>query len=199
MKHIYTFGCPRSGTTYLWKLCRTVFAETAWGVDRIKEGNAIHPCNFDKGLLGLASLNNPVLVRIYRDPVDVFESFYGKRSELSANPWHGVNDDERIYQFIENERRNVAFQKAWYERVKPDWPLRLVEVAYEDLHTREGRLAFAEAMGQHVGDNLANNLWRGVDETWGSVPSREGRLSLGITESLLPEGMAERIRERICE
>jgi len=199
MRHVFTFGCPRSGTTYLWKMMRQLNSDTLY-VDRIKEANPLHPCNSRDGLLGLAAqFPDAVFVRIERDPVDVFESFYGKRSELSKNPWHGVNDEERIYEFIINERINTRRQRMKHQKDKPDWPFNLIEIVYEDLHTRGGQTRVVKDVYRHLGPKASFFVESHLAETWMKVPSREGRLSLGITESLLPGGMADEIRERVNE
>lgn len=212
---IYTFGCPHSGTTWLWKTMLAAAGHSDGGkpsasVYRITESNPIHPCLSDTGLHGLAMLEvgapeRVILMRIVRDPVQIFESFYAKRVKGHDAYMKGVNDDDRIYDFILNERRNVRKQvdryteyaDRWEKEGERGWPFRLVTVHYDDLSDQESVNAWTLRVGNAVGDVvIARSLNRLVKETWMKKPVRNGRLQMGITESLLPDGMAEEIRER---
>lgn len=226
MTHLYAFGCPHSGTTYLWRLLQWIGAEYNRQVDdrrleymeaievfRLTEANPIHPCIGVRGLLGLAMSvvgteprTKVVLVRIVRDPVQIFESFYAKRLPEHGAYMQGVNDDERIMEFIVTERANVIHQKKDYEIFKEEWdakrkahrgwPFNLVEVQYEALDTNLGQVSFADRLDALVpGIGQYTRIY--LADSWKTKPIRHGRLKMGITETLLPPGLKENI-EKLC-
>lgn len=186
MKHVFTFGCAKSGTTYLWKLMQQISGEQH--VERIIETNPLHPINSESGLLGLALLfrTDHVIIRIHRDPIEIFEAYYALRQPQARNGlWH-QNQDDIIFRYIENERRSVQLQKE----AERNHPFNLEEIQYWEF---EDAAAVAEKLEPYL---PGRNIEEKIRETWMKEPSREGRLSMGITESLVPEEMKEEIRER---
>jgi len=217
MTTLFAFGCPHSGTTYLWRSLqavaeianeRTTCASCRTQVYRITESNPLHPCLSPNGLISLAMMavgaNGPiVLVRIIRDPVDIFESFYAKRQPGHGAYMKGVNDDERIFDFIEQERTNVRrqkeryaeFKKAWTEKGKRGWPFHLIEVKYEELDDERKRIEFCAELGAHA-KGVGEILHTYLADTWKKKPIRHGRLKMGITKTLLPKGLKAEIVTR---
>lgn len=200
IRNVFTFGCPHSGTTYLWKMIDEIFrpaiAKNEVVVTRIKEANFVHPCRSTEGLIGLSQLlDGSLFIRIVRDPVEIVESFYAKRDARSKNPFRGVNDDDRIIEFIESERINVDRQIRFAK--EHDIPFRLIEVSYEQLGTGTGKRDFADALVKEIPvvPNLFSETVGYLKKTWNVVPAREGRLSLGITERLASDEMRSRARE----
>jgi hypothetical protein len=179
---------------------------------RLIESNPVHPCLSKNGLHALAMMEvgrwtttQIIMIRIVRDPIEIFESFYSKRVEGSPVYMRGVNEDERIFDFIITERTNTRIQKEryvefrteWDERGKRGWPFRLIEVQYEALDTNLGKVSFSDKIDAHV-PGLGADVRMYLEDTWKKKPIRHGRLSQGITESLLTTELKEEIRCR-CE
>jgi hypothetical protein len=146
---VFSFGCPRSGTTFIQSVLN---AGDGYHYNKIGEGDRLHPCNSRDGLINLCQLyrrRGVLFVRTVRDPVAIFNSFYGARHLVSTHQTHGLslygianNDDERIYKFIESERDSVKEQMSDAYGPTPSRPSiqsRVITVEYEKLSDQEYR------------------------------------------------------------
>ena len=183
---VFTFGCPHSGTTFLWRMMRDVLQhDDTCEVFRLREG-PLHPINSDVGLHGLAYQfsdigDRVVFVRIVRDPVQIFESFAAKA--LRPNGTAGVTGDEEVFRCIRNERFNTRAQLDSIMVGSRIVDMHVVTFRYEDMQAAVMPIESKLGVGRAVTEYLA--------EHWMQTPSRVGRLSMGIKESLLtPERIA---------
>ncbi len=202
MNRIFSYGCPRSGTTVMQR----VLQNGDFDALKIREGDRLHPCQSAYGLIALCQLyraDNVVFIRTMRDPVAIFESFYAGRviPKMSRPPITGMVrmmdklgkvSDERIYAFIEKECANTKtqIQKA----KKLPWRFQLVQVQYDDLFSEKEQDRFLTDLSHYIGD--VRTIRKAITSLWGKKPVREGRMSAGIKESLLPEGMKQEIEDR---
>jgi len=179
---------------------------------KIREGDILHPCNSDNGLVSLAQLYRDgytvLFVRTVRDPVDIFESFYavnylhkkrlGGQHKPGMAPLLGKmtknmmeNTDEKIFEYVLNDHFHTEKQKNLYQ----PWPFNLIEVGYKALHTEEGQREFISRLAI-AGEERQVRIGRNMKDIWGVKPVREGRMSHGMTESLLSDDLKEEIKRR---
>ncbi len=173
---------------------------------KIREGDRLHPCQSNYGLISLAQLfrnDSVIFIRTVRDPAAIFESFYAARiiPGMTRPPVQGMIrmqhnlgmvTDERIYQFIVKERANTEAQIQKAEKLP--FRFQLIQVQYDELFFEPGQDRFLADLSHYIGD--VRHVREAVKRLWGKSPVREGRLSAGIKESLLPEGMKQEIEER---
>ena len=99
---VINYGCPRSGTSFVDNMLE---AGTGYFHTKLREFDHLHPVNSDDGLWNLASVFSKrflLFVRIVRNPIDIFESWYHRKGECIG--------DKQMYTWIENESVNTALQ-----------------------------------------------------------------------------------------
>jgi len=171
---IFSFGCPRSGTTFI----EEAFSYLPIHTQKIHEGSSLHPCQSDTGLLTLQDIyrNRKILfIRTFRDPIQIFESFRAMDGTV------GKQKDERIFDFIETEHKNFRKQKLD----------NCVEIDFDALSTETHKEYIAHRIGLRV---LDKGRIKNVLNKYGHNPIRKGRLSMGITESLLTDEEKQEIK-----
>ena len=202
MIKLFSYGCPRSGTTAM----QHVLTGCVTDYQKIREGDLLHPCRSDSGLLSLAQLyrdgHTVIFIRTIRSSIEIFESFYAMLhfnktgvagpSATKMVKRMSVNTDERIFEYILNEHRNTDAQKAHGY----PWPFNIVEAGYRMLNLPYGRRGFYDDIQPLVGEGIAERIFRKMAEIWGKEPVREGRMSHGLTKSLLSDDLKAEIRER---
>lgn len=206
---IFSFGCPRSGTTFVQDvLCRLdVGGDVIY--QKIAEGDQLHPCQSKDGLLGLAQLyrsDHVVFVRSVRKPTAILESFLAARkiaSESGRIERIAANSDERIFRFIKDERDHVRYQTQRHAQMKRKaakagrqfWPFQVVTFDYDRMHDPTARAYFMSNVLDlmHSSDVYALNRAGRILDTFGqrSGAVRTGRLSEGITEPLATPAQLE--------
>lgn len=174
---IFNWGCPRSGTTFI----EEAFSYLPIHTQKIHEGNPLHPCKSDNGLITLQDLyrNRQVLfIRTFRNPIEIFESFRAMDGSV------GKQNNEKIFDFIRTEYENYHKQKNKISCVEIDFDLLGTggaEYRVERSHTIDARIGISDK-------KILNCL-----NKHGYNPIRKGRLSMGITKSLLTEKEKEEI------
>ena len=179
MRMIFTFGCPRSGTTFLWKAARTLGHDAL--VIRVPETRLAHPRRTRDGLVELVrtfAVHKVLLIRIVRHPLDIVESVLaGRRLDFPTGSL-GRRTDERICRMIIEE------SESWAEQLPllvGEENCTVVEARYEALATEEGMKRLVRAVRAFVGkDARGLKDFRTFLDTFGRVPVRMGRLELGI-------------------
>lgn len=176
MKVVVTFGCPRSGTTFMEYL----FAGGSYLPIKLTEGNLLHPCKSDNGLYMIKVLfhkHKVLFIRSIRNPYEIYNSFRAARQDHYSNDGVGRNSDERIFKFIHNESNNVLAQKHWFEKHKVEYDL--IEVKYESLSTPAGQTEFLSKVGKFITNPTDKLMLSRKIKTFGVKPVREGRLQHG--------------------
>ena len=183
---VISFGCPRSGTTFLARCLSPLLGVFAF---HLPDGGKLHPCKSREGLIQLDALfwsHRAIFVRIYRSPLDIVESFLALR-ELKPDIARARDSDQRIIRWITNEHANVAEQRPVLRTHQKNWePHHLVEVKYEALAGDKGRRAFAETLGALLPRRRANQQ-RLLDqlETFGDKPANLGKLKARMSGSVM--------------
>ena len=207
---IFTYGCPRSGTTFVQRLFANLGAE--YVVEKIREGDKAHPCQTDTGLLMLAQLfrdRNVVFVRSVRSPLGIFESFYAaKHIHETTGSLGGLagNTDERIRKFILDERNNTSTQVLEHSMLVERegvnaatlGRLDIVEFDYDTMRDRSVQHEFIANVCEHVHAGGRSGLsrllsTRLLDFGDAGAAARRGRLSERITKSLVPQKLKDEI------
>lgn len=163
---IFNFGCPRSGTTFI----EEAFSYIPIHTQKIAEGNPLHPCISDSGLIALQDLyknRKVVFVRTFRDPGEIFESFRAMDGSI------GKQDNKQIYLFIQSENHNFHKQKK---------EIKFIEIDFDKLKSEEYRVDISTRIGREVG--ICSHFLNALNK-YGHNPIRKGRLSMGITKSSL--------------
>ena len=191
---IFNYGCPRSGTTFLDKMMFSGITPSY----KIQEASPIHPIHSDMGLLGLAMifyLQPVVFIRIKRNPVDIFESYYCARLGKSRNKGlkKATNDD--VFRFIDNERRHTTQNRILLDiyRNKHNLEIYFVEIDYDKLHDDNYAKQIHNTLKNITGEDYYYDY---IKKVFGKKSVREGRMSLGIKDSLVPDDIKELIKER---
>ena len=194
---VIAFGCPRAGTTFLQKAVEGLSGAFAF---KMAEWTPLHPCKSDRGLLDISRLFSTrelILVRIYRDPLEIAESFLAARTKKAGDKFLGIarHTDREVSKYICDESENVFRQKALLRERKNT---RLIEVRYESLATSEGRKKFTAALAPFSrGEGFRKTL-----DTFGKRPVRAGRMTLGLgrvstkNERLYFESRLKEVRKR---
>ncbi len=172
MRLIFSFGCPRSGTTLL----KTILGDVTDSHQKISEGSPFHPCQSDLGLLDIRRLfrdHETKFVRIVRDPMQVAESFVAARSDVFGDEMEGLrkHSDQKVVEFVLGEFYGVNVQR---EALGDS----LVELSY-DMMSNEEYPAYAEE------ESGIEGLARAIRDRWGQ-PVRPGRLSHGVEVEMTP-------------
>ena len=167
-----SFGCPRSGTTWMRKVCERMDKVLAW---KLSENAPLHPCHSANGLLHLVeSLHKRrlVMIRTVRNPLEIAESFAAARTKKlrSKTPGLARNSDWDVVNWIRSESDGYWLQAE---------DLDVIEVRYEDMGDPKKRDAVAVKVAKIIGTDEAAHFRRGLD-TFGGSPARVGRLSEGI-------------------
>lgn len=184
MPVVLTFGCPRSGTTYMAKSM-----ECLNGVEtqKLKEIARLHPCLSRDGLLRLSEVfceTRLVLVRTVRHPLDVVRSFYALR-KIEERGGVGRNGDQRIYHFIrsESESTNEQIQRIRYDKPWCLYDVHVIEAKYECLADPDARIGFIRDLCELLPNERENRqaLENHFKATFGKreAAAREGRLKSG--------------------
>lgn len=188
------YGCPRSGTSYLKILLKNGIGFMS---DKIREADRVHPCRTKYGLAYTAQLlrdQKLLLVRIVRNPIDVFESFYAWR----LNPDRPTQSDERIYKFIRNESDNTQHQLTGEKII---WPITLEKIKYEDLAHKAGQEEFVNRLCTYIPypEKNRKKLCAYLYETFGKVSCRWGKLAAGMKEQLVSDSKRKEIYKELRE
>jgi len=185
--YVFSFGCPRSGTTFLQYVLNQ---GRGYYHAKITENMNFHPGNNPNALYHindmLGHMGDQVLfVRIKRNPIDIFESFHAARLEDSVNRGLKDNTDEMIYDYIEHESIGV-------DHIKREFPqLNLIEVKYEDLGDYIKRKEFLSKLCKFLpkgNEGVIKIALNDFDKQF----VREGKKSRNITRKLLS---ADKIKE----
>lgn len=210
---IFTFGIPRSGTTFAQRWLMSLPPEMAHVV-KIAEHSSLHPWNSDDGLISLRHLyaDRPVLfVWIWREPENVFRSFHTAKyvkqtghKEQIETPMKGIlgiaeNSNKKVFRFIDVITANAEKQNG--ALIGKNIMVRILKVQYgklgESNYQAEVSRNIALALkrkDEKIGREI---LYRYLKNHYGKKPVREGALSHGLIGKVeLPEGLKRKIRER---
>jgi hypothetical protein len=159
-------------------------------IEKIQEGSAIHPMNSNYGVIGLAYVfyENPItFVRIKRNPIDIFESFYATRLDGVKNQKLKRSTDEDVFRYIDNERDSVEVQKMRLDEYKDVHNLNIefIELDYDKMNVQP----LVERFNKRSFNEFHNEYWL-------KKPVREGRISAGIKHSLIPDKIMEELKKR---
>jgi len=174
---IISFGCPRSGTTFLARCLSSLVGVFAF---HFPDGAKLHPTKHNDGLIQLDALfwhHRTIWVRIVRHPLDIAESFLALRM-VTPEGARAKDSDPQIVRWIVNEHKHVRVQRKLLQLQDPAWePHHLIEVRYEDLAQAKGREAFAEELTALLPRRDANPKIL-LDElaTFGVKPANMGKL-----------------------
>lgn len=180
---VFSFGCPRSGTTFLQ---RSLSVLTGALTEKIGEGSMLHPWRSPDGLTDLSHLfssRRVAFVRVVRHPVEVAASFIATRGLAERDPgsfeglaWNSSRDIVR-YVRLESASSTVQCRKIRENDRGHD----AIKVRYERLKDREYRSEVARRVCDAVGlgGDERGKLLRALDG-FGKTSVRPGRLSHGI-------------------
>lgn len=191
---VFAFGCPRSGTTFLYRALATMRAAI---VAKIHEGSVLHPCQSDRGLVELSRLfrnQSVTLVRIRRHPLEIAESFVAARDDRTFGPeMEGIasHSDRAVVAFVQSESEAVDAQRDHFAASDH----RLVEVRYEDLSEPSMREQLA---GETTRTPADNRRVREALARFGTAPARAGRLSAGLG-SVLSDAQRAAFRAELAD
>jgi hypothetical protein len=202
---VISFGCPRSGTTFIeaWLENRRAFL-----YQKLREGDMLHPCQSEDGLIRLAQLfrrQNLIFVRTKRSYREIIDSFFAARLPGAKNAKGiGANSNERIIKFIVDEELNYQKQKAELATIR-EIPFRIVELNYNKMHDSPYQLETAMRIAKHLPRNIRlktqEEIQRWLILNFGKNPVREGKLSHKIKKQVAPEdimqGMLAEIESQI--
>ena len=130
IKLIFSFGCPRSGTTFIerciWKL-QNVHAK------KIQEAMRVHPYNSPDGIIDLSWIfrEEALFIQTVRSHRDIIESFYAVKEYF---PQTGIarNRDFEIVQFIvmnECSVKNQMQSDRWFSHlIQIEYDLSLIHI-----------------------------------------------------------------------
>ena len=200
-KIIISFGCPRSGTTFMWTATRALAADAL--VLRIPETQKSHPVRSRSGLLDLVkalifpsrSMHQVLLIRTVRHPLDIVESFLAARL---PNAPKGLSSqaqalDSTIRKYIQEESASWAVQRPRLLAQEPDKLPRQgkknnIEVL-EARYDREAIAALWDPVSRFLGPGADRSLeaFRAALGTFNKKPVRAGRLGLGLGRISTPE------------
>ena len=118
VKVLFSFGCPRSGTTFIerciWKLQNVV-------ARKVSEAMTMHPYNSMLGIVDLSWLfkSEAMFIQTIRNHRDIIESFYAAKEYF---PLTGIarNTDYEIVQFIirsECSIKNQMQSDRWFSQI----------------------------------------------------------------------------------
>lgn len=195
---IISFGCPRSGTTFLARCLSPLLGVFAF---HLPDGAKLHPCKSQEGLIQLDALfwsHRAIFVRIYRSPLEIVESFLALR-QLKPGIARAKDTDQRIVRWIMNEHVNVAGQRQILRARQKNWERHyLVEVRYEALARERGRRAFTKKLGALLPRRRMNQerLLEQLD-TFGGKPANLGRLKTQMKGSLMTPSEREYFTEQL--
>jgi hypothetical protein len=203
---VISFGAPRSGTTLMQKWLSN-------GVGfigrKLQEGNRLHPCNSQSGLYDLQHLCGPdtVFVRIYRDPLEIYRSFYVAQYVLATGHEDAKGkcgmaglasaSDGKIAAFIRDEDFSTSFQ----QKLKVGkHAITVVAIDYCKLSNPDYRKRIIGRLASHLPQSDKNTklLSKWMDDKFGVEAVREGALSHGLVGDKLPPVVQERL-DRIKE
>ena len=200
MKIIISFGCPRSGTTFMWMATRAMAADTL--VLRIPETQKSHPVKSRSGLLDLVkalifpsrSMHQVLLIRTVRHPLDIVESFLAARL---PNAPKGLSSqaqalDSTIRKYIQEESASWAVQRPRLLAQEPDkLPREGGKNNIEVLEARYDPAAIAalwDPVSRFLGPRARGlDGFRTVLGTFNKMPVRAGRLGLRLGRISTPE------------
>jgi len=174
---IISFGCPRSGTTFLARCLSSLAGVFAL---YLPDGAKLHPSKSPEGLVLLDALfwnHRAIWIRIIRHPLDIVESFLALRM-VTPEAARARDSDQRIVEWIVNEHRHVKAQRKLLGQQNPNWePHHLIEVKYESLANPKGRKMFAKNLVKLLPRRKANHahLLEQLD-TFGVKPANMGKL-----------------------
>jgi len=174
---IISFGCPRSGTTFLARCLSSLVGVFSF---HLPDGAKLHPSKHKDGLIQLDALfwnHRTIWVRIVRHPMDIVESFLALRM-VTPDAARAMDKDPQIVQWIVNEHKHVRVQRKLLKLQNPAWePHHLIEVRYEVLAHPEGREAFAEELAALLPDHTENlQHLLGELATFSVKPANMGKL-----------------------
>lgn len=194
---VFTFGCPRSGTTFLQMM---MMAGTGYEVYKIPEYAINHPGMSHLGLITLKQMfydKDVVFVRIVRDPAEIIKSYYAARDIVENNRQEVIqshspdveriasHSDYRILQTIITEQENTMKQAgAAGEKGKVE----IITIKYETMDINE---LWPRLVKPEQNRELLQNF---IDKHWNKIPLRGGRLSYGV-EVALPGEVMEKLKE----
>lgn len=179
---VVSFGCPRSGTTFLHH-CLCGLSDGAASVLKLTESNGLHPAQSRTGLWELARLfrgNRLALVRIVRRPADIAESFLAARQAALRVSMPGLarNSDGDIARWVREESTSVMCQRPM---VAEEPHVLFVEVRYESLADDRARRGLVADLGRTpIEDSAALDRVLERLRAFGTGPVRKGRLSEGL-------------------
>ncbi len=204
---IFSFGCPRSGTTFIRSLLLGI---PGFEYEKIREGDLIHPCRSDNGLIGLTELfrgRNVIFIRSVRSSHDIFESFYTARKfrDQHHEMAHLAEyDDAAIFSYIDTEKKNFEHNRRLYADLLRRWSaddvtgyrFDIIEFDYDRMNEESCRLDFLEELKTYLPPPLhcildqISDRFQSFGDPTKSV--RLGRLAYEIHGTLLsPELRAE--------
>ena len=208
---IFSFGCPRSGTTFVRSLLLGV---SGFEYERIREGDLVHPCRSGDGLIGLTELfrdRNVIFIRSVRSPREIFESFYagrklrGRHHEMAAIAKY---DDAGIFKYIDAERKNFEYNKRLHAKLLKRWiaddvigyRFDVVEFDYDNMNEESCKREFLKELKTYLPSALHFILHKMMDrlQSFGDPAKsvRLGRLVYGVRETLLPPELRDQITNR---
>lgn len=195
---IVSFGCPRSGTTFLAHSLSALQGVFAF---RLADGSMLHPSKSTTGLEAVDCLfydQRLIFVRIIRSPMEIVESFLHLRNSLPSVA-RAQDADAMIVRWIVNERVNVRAQRDGLTLERDDWQRHsFLEVRYEDIGTKSGRKVFADELAALLPDAQANRTLL-LDRLglFGRRKISYGRMKAGISRSVMTADQREYFLEHL--
>ena len=190
MKYIFSFGCPRSGTTFIQKNILLKLKGVYYR--KIPEWHGIHPCQSSDGLLSLnLLLDNILFIRTIRNPIDILESFYMFRQPKYKDHVFSKWIDWEILNFIINEELNTRRQIN-----HEHWRSKIIKISYDRMKDKDYILPIIDNILKHIDNKDSEDFNRDIlisgFESFGKEPARIGRLSEDFKKKLLT--YKERVR-----
>lgn len=195
MKYIFSFGCPRSGTTYLQKSILIGLQGSHVHYRKIPEWHGTHPCVSNNGLVSLQLLlDNVLFIRIVRNPIDIMESFYATKQEKYKD-LNFVKNDRVFLQLIINEEHNFKLQLRNINWRCQQGKTKVLVLPYEKINTEHYSKLLVKTVNAHIGFEAKDkaieqlnteSMLKGISN-FRKKANNHGKLELGITKSLIPE------------
>jgi len=170
---ILNYGCPRSGTTFIWFLLR---AGTGYTYGKIGENDPCHPCNSGTGLLHIKKTfrdYNVVFIRTVRNPIQIFESF--RHAHKTNDGEIGKKADIEIKRYIQNEERNTKEQAG---------KVRILTVKFDMLSNDSYVEKVMTTFKKHFpnAEHNTNILRKYIHKNFNHFPVRPGKLQSGVKD-----------------
>ena len=193
---VISFGCPRSGTTFI---CALLVMGEGYSYGLLDETRLMHPVNSPIGLLELATIfrtQRVIFVRAVRHPLEIAESCCflrreGGEGEGGPTTYAGRQTDQQIVTIIRKEYDGFAGQaaKVLSAGAKLQYPPVIIQARLEEFAVQPHPM-FAGLLPL-LPDNEANAALPTIAaERYGTVPSRWGRLKANVGAVMTTEQRA---------